>query len=234
MAARRRPRYRRPRGGGELLAAGVVAVALLVAAVELATAVLHSLLRAWPVPVALALGAMAYGLWRARRLSRARRTRAAMLAKLRIPLTDLDAMSDKAFEFALRDLLIRDGWAARVVGQKGDQAADVIGDHARRGRIVLQAKHTRVGNKVNSAVMYQVKGTAHPVHGADNAVVVTNAGFTRDARSWGDRHHIHWTDRDRLREWAELGTPLHQLLRLPERRQRPLTRRRPIPGPQPA
>ncbi|WP_324612817.1 restriction endonuclease [Streptomyces specialis] len=136
-----------------------------------------------------------------------------MVAKLRVRLTDLDAMVDKAFEFALRDLLIRDGWTARVVGQKGDQVADVIGDHERRGRIVLQAKHTRVGSKVSSSGLYQVKGTARPVHRADHAVVVTNADFTRDAKAWGDQHHIHWTDWARLQAWAELGTPLHDLLR---------------------
>ncbi|AJT70173.1 hypothetical protein T261_8581 [Streptomyces lydicus] len=52
------------------------------------------------------------------------------------------------------------------------------------GRIVLQAKHTNVGGKVGSAVMYQVKGTAGPVHsrGADTAVAVTHGFFTRDAK----------------------------------------------------
>ncbi|WBB58798.1 restriction endonuclease [Streptomyces sp. WMMC500] len=233
MAARRL-RLRRPRGGRELLAACVVFVAVMVAAVQQASAALHSLVRGWPVLVAAAIGTAAYGIWRTRRTARARRIRAAMVAKLRIPLTDLDTMGDKAFEFALRDLLIRDGWTARVVGRKGDQAADVIGDHERRGRIVLQAKHTRVGNKVGSSVMYQVKGTARPVHRADNAVVVTNADFTRDAKVWGDRHRIHWTNRDRLQAWAELGTPLHDVLHLPERRKRRRRRRGEAPRPQPS
>ncbi len=225
-APRLRPRS--PRGRGERLAAGVVTAAVLVAAVQLSTAAFHSLVRGWPVLAAVAL---ACGVWRARRAARAQRVRTAMLARLRIRLADLDAMGDKAFEFALRDLLIRDGWTARVVGRKGDQAADVIGEHERRGRIVLQAKHTRVGGKVGSPVMYQVKGTAGPVHGAHTAVVVTNAGFTRDAKAWGERHQVHWTDRDRLREWAELGTPLHHLLRLPERPRRRTGRGGPLrPG----
>ncbi|MEU5227576.1 restriction endonuclease [Streptomyces toyocaensis] len=63
-------------------------------------------------------------------------------------------------------------------GTAGDQAADVIGRHAQRGRIVLQAKHTTVGGKADSELMYQVKGTAGPVNKADVAAVVTNGGFT--------------------------------------------------------
>ncbi|MGP4002880.1 restriction endonuclease [Streptomyces sp. 8N706] len=89
---------------------------------------------------------------------------------LRITLTQFDAMDDQEFEVALRDLLIRDGWSARKVGQPGDQGADVIGQDRQRGRIVVQAKHTKVAGKVGSQVMYQVKGTACPVHGADIAV----------------------------------------------------------------
>ncbi|WP_435848324.1 restriction endonuclease [Streptomyces decoyicus] len=123
-------------------------------------------------------------------------------------------------------MLTRDGWSARKVGSQGDQAADVIGQDQQRGRIVLQAKHTKVGGKVGSGVMYQVKDTAGPIHGADIAVVVTNGAFTRDAKAWGERHQVHWVDPDRLRTWAELGTPLHDLLcqssRLPLR----ATRRR--------
>ncbi|WP_425575600.1 restriction endonuclease [Streptomyces gobitricini] len=135
-------------------------------------------------------------------------------------LAEVDALSDVQFEFALRDLLIRDGWTARRVGQQGDQAADVIGQHPQYGRIVIQAKHTKVGAKVGSHVMYQVKGTAGPVHGANIAVVVTNGGFTRDAKHWGDQHHVHWIDRDRLHTWAQSGTPLRDLLRLHPRRSR--------------
>ncbi|MCX5001175.1 restriction endonuclease [Streptomyces sp. NBC_00638] len=149
-----------------------------------------------------------------------------LLARLRLTLAQIDAMDDQAFECALRDLLIRDGWTARRVGGQGDQAADVIGQDRQRGRIVVQAKHTKVAGKVGSAVMYQVKGTAGPVHGADIAVVVTNGSFTRDARAWGERHHVRWVDRDRLRSWAEHGTSLQDLLSLPGRSARRTVLRR--------
>ncbi|MFI9588577.1 restriction endonuclease [Streptomyces sp. NPDC052236] len=182
--------------------------------------------RGWPVAAGLAAAGLAGLVWRQLQAVRRRRVQAELLAVLRIPLARIDALTDAEFEFALRDLLIRDGWSARRVGQKGDQAADVIGQHVQRGRIVLQAKHTTVGGKVDSKVMYQVKGTARPVHGADVAVVVTNGGFTRDAKAWGDHHQIHWVDRERLRQWAEDGVPLHDLLRLPVRRPRRTAARR--------
>ncbi|WP_075018286.1 IS5/IS1182 family transposase [Actinacidiphila rubida] len=73
-------------------------------------------------------------------------------------------MDDQSFEFALRDLMVRDGCpTARRVGQAGDQCADVIASHPRYGHVVIQAKHTTVSAKVGSYVMYQVNGTAGPV-----------------------------------------------------------------------
>ncbi|MFK8909909.1 restriction endonuclease [Streptomyces sp. YS-3] len=65
---------------------------------------------------------------------------------------------------------------------------------------MLQAKHTRTGAKVGAPVLYPVNGTAGPVHGAQHAVVVTNWGFTRDARAWGARHHIHLVNREQLHQ----------------------------------
>ncbi|MFJ2776804.1 MULTISPECIES: restriction endonuclease [unclassified Kitasatospora] len=207
--ARRRPLLRKPRGPVEHVAAAAVGVALAVLLLGAA----QSLLRSWPFLAAVAVLALAAAA-RQPALDRARTER---LAALRLTLAQVDALDDQAFEYALRDLLIRDGWSARKVGQQGDQAADVTGQHPSHGRIVLQAKHTRVGAKVGVHVMYEVKGTAGPVHGADIAVVVTNGTLTRDAMAWGDRHRIHWIDRPRLETWADRGTPLHDLLALPGR-----------------
>ncbi|MFJ9106227.1 restriction endonuclease [Streptomyces sp. NPDC102405] len=214
---RRSPRLRPPRGGKEQAAAAAVACAALWLLAKIATATWQAAVRVWPLLALLAALALGYAAWQFMRAARARKMRAETLARLRITLAQLDAMDDRAFEFALRDLLLRDGWNARQVGRQGDQAADVIGEDRQRGRIVLQAKHTTVAGKVGSSVMYQVKGTAGPVHGADTAVVVTNGSFTRDAKTWGERHQVHWVDRDRLRRWAEHGTPLQDLLRLPNR-----------------
>ncbi|MBD0696122.1 restriction endonuclease [Streptomyces sp. CBMA123] len=200
---------RRPRGAREQLAAGVVGLAVAVLVVGVAQA----LLRSWvflAVVSALALASAA----RAPVLGRARTRR---LAALRIPLATVDVMDDRSFEYALRDLLVRDGWSAERVGGQFDQAADVIGHHPDLGRIVVQAKHTRVAAKVGVKVMYEVKGAAGPAHGADVAVVVTNGGLTRGAMAWGDRHAVHWLDRARLEVWAAAGVPLEEVLGLRRR-----------------
>ncbi|WP_413105834.1 restriction endonuclease [Streptomyces sp. Inha503] len=221
-----RLRLRAPRGRRERVAAAVVALAVATMLVQAATVLWRAIVRGWPLVAAVAVAVLlAVVRWQVRRV-RLRRAQAALVATLRLPLDRIDALSDAEFEFALRDLLIRDGWSAQQVGQAGDQAADVIGRHAQHGRIVLQAKHTTVGGKVDSKVMYQVKGTAGPVHKADVAVVVTNGGFTRDAKAWGERHQVHWVDRERLRQWAEEGVPLHTLLRLSARRPRRTSVRR--------
>ncbi|GGZ92877.1 restriction endonuclease [Streptomyces bluensis] len=215
-----RMRLRAPRGRRERVAAVLVALAVVTMLVQAATVLWRAIVRGWPLAVAVAVAVLLAAAWWQVRRVQLRRAQAELVAVLRLPLDRIDSLGDAEFEFALRDLLVRDGWSAQRVGQAGDQAADVIGRHAQRGRIVLQAKHTTVGGKVDSKVMYQVKGTAGPVHKADVAVVVTNGGFTRDAKAWGERHQVHWVDRERLRQWAEDGVPLHTLLRLPARRAR--------------
>ncbi|MEU9351834.1 restriction endonuclease [Streptomyces griseoloalbus] len=212
-----RLRLRRPRGAAELVAAAVVALAVIVLVARMMATAVGALKSAWPALLALALLTGAVAAWRIMQATMTRRRERERLVTLRITLAEFDAMDDRRFEYALRDLLVRDGWPARRVGGGGDQAADVIGDQAQRGRIVVQAKHTRVGGKVGSSVMYAVKGTAGPVHKADHAVVVTNGAFTRDAKAWGDRHGVHWIDREKLRRWAEEGAALHELLGLSAR-----------------
>lgn len=217
--ARRKIRWR-PRGTTDLLGAAAVALALTVALAQATAHLATKAAEAWPllVLVGLAGAAVLTGLRVRDRLRR--RADRERLTRLRLTLPELDTMGDQEFEYALRDLLVRDGWTARKVGGGGDQAADVIGVRPPLGRIVVQAKHTRVGGKVGSSVMYQVKGTAGPAHRADHAVVVTNGTFTRDAIAWGDRHGVRWVDRDRLHRWAHEGKALHELLGLPARRSR--------------
>ncbi|MFD3946804.1 restriction endonuclease [Streptomyces sp. NPDC058579] len=202
------------------MGAAAVALALTVALAQAASHLVTKATEAWPLLALVGLVcAVALAGLRIRNHHR-HRADSERLAHLRITLPELDSMGDQEFEYALRDLLVRDGWTAKKVGQGGDQAADVIGVRLPLGRIVVQAKHTRVGGKVGSSVMYQVKGTAGPVHGADHAVVVTNGTFTRDAIVWGDRHGVRWVDRDRLNLWAHEGKALHELLGLPARSSR--------------
>ncbi|MFF1478257.1 restriction endonuclease [Streptomyces sp. NPDC058301] len=224
MSRRRLLRIRRPRGPAELAAAGLTFAAVTALLLPGLRVLLGALVTHWQwpsliLPVVVGAGALRAGLTRSRqRRDRVRRAGTSFRAE------QLDAMDDRAFEEALRDLMIRDGWRALRVGGGGDQAADVIAEQPLLGRAVLQAKHTRTGAKVGAPVLYAVKGTAGPVHGAQHAVVVTSGGFTRDARAWGARPHIHLVDRERLHQWAQDGAALHELLALPTRPRRILRR----------
>lgn len=204
-----------PASTGERVAAGVIAAAALLWLMQALAGAGRWLLASWPALITLLAVAAAGAAGSYRRRSAARRERVERLAQLRLALNDIDVMDDQAFEFALRDLMVRDGCpSARRVGQAGDQCADVIASHPRYGRVVIQAKHTTVSAKVGSHLMYQVNGTARPVHRADVAIVVTNSSLTRDAKVWGDRHGICWIDRERLQRWADHGETFGDLLHL--------------------
>ncbi|WP_433527760.1 restriction endonuclease (plasmid) [Nocardia pseudovaccinii] len=124
----------------------VGACALAVAAVAAALAVLH------------------------RRRVRARDD-ARVLAALR-----QNSLSPSEFEEALAALCRRDGCTdVRVVGGSGDLGADVIARAPDGRRIVLQAKRYRNGRSVGSQDVQRFGGTAHTIHGADVAAVVTQA-----------------------------------------------------------
>lgn len=144
----------------------------------------------------------------------AARRRSARLRHLRLTLPQLDAMNPTDFERAVCDLMIRDGIAARHVGQRGDKAADVIGRERGGYVIVVQCKHTTTAAKVASRVIYEVNGTAAAAHGGDVAVVVTNGSFTRDARQTAGDFRIHLLGRDELGRWATGEASLQRLLRL--------------------
>lgn len=142
------------------------------------------------------------------------RRRTDRLRGVRLTPSTLDAMSPTAFEWAVRDLMVRDGIAARHVGQRGDKVADVIGRDLGGYVIVAQCKHTTTATKVGARVIYEVNGTANPVHRADVAVVVTNGSFTRDARRTADDFRIHLIGREELHRWAGGTVSLQGLLRL--------------------
>ncbi|TDD46456.1 restriction endonuclease [Nonomuraea terrae] len=197
------------------MAAAIAALFGVLLAVEAISALVDLLLSRWYagvaaicVPAVVLAGRMR---WRAA----ARRRRAERLAHLRLDLAaEIDRLDPTAFEYAVRDLMIRDGVDARRVGGAGDRAADVIGRDGDRRVIVVQCKHTITGRKVDARVIYQVNGTAEHAHGADVAAVVTNGSFTKGAVEFAAEVGIHLVDREALRTWAEEGARLQELLRL--------------------
>jgi restriction system protein len=191
-SSRRQPRRRaRHRGGAQWLLAAIAPAAAL-------WWLAHLVAHWWPV-LAVTGGAVLL-VTAAVRQSRAAAGRA-RLAALRLTLAQLDALDPTAFEYAIRDLLARDGYPGRRVGGAGDAAADVIAAGP-AGRLVVQCKHTVADRRVGVPVLYQVNGTAGPVHRADAAMVVTNGGFTRQAREFAATHRIALIDRDALSRWA--------------------------------
>lgn len=193
-------------------------VALLVAAAIGATVVIAAvqwlLAHWWILVLAVLIGAVGGGLWLQQARQRAEWERVRARA-LRLRITELDELDHKAFEFAVRDLMRRDGCQAEQLGGAGDNACDVRAvDPA--GRVwAIQCKHRRDGERgaaVGVGVLQQVNGTARQIHGADIAVVLTNGRFTSKAIPWGKEHRIHLVDRRTLGEWAAGSRPLWDLL----------------------
>lgn len=191
-------------------------------AVGMVAAAVQWLLAHWWVLLLAAVGAaVAGGLWLQQARQRAEWERARTQA-LRMRIAELDVLDHRAFEFAIRDLMRRDGCRAERLGGAGDNACDVRAvDPA--GRVwAIQCKHRRDGDRgsaVGVGVLQQVNGTARQIHGADIAVVLTNGRFTSKAVPWGQEHRIHLVDRRLLGEWAAGSRPLWDLLdRIPPAR----------------
>ncbi|WP_101789192.1 restriction endonuclease [Nonomuraea indica] len=208
-------RPRRPATLGEWAAAAAAAVFTALLLLEALRALIELVLGHWYLTATAILVPVGFvaGRWRWKAVIQ--RRRAERLAHLRLDLVmDIDRLDPTAFEYAVRDLMIRDGIGARRVGGAGDRAADVIGRGPGGRVIVVQCKHTLTQAKVGAKVIYQVNGTAEHAHGADDAIVVTNGSFTSSAVKYAAEVGIHLIDRDGLRAWAQEGVALHELLKL--------------------
>ncbi|MEV7794892.1 restriction endonuclease [Streptomyces sp. NPDC087512] len=208
--ARRRPARRSKKQDDQLalLGAGVLALGLVITVVQ------WLLVHWWILLIAAVAAAVAGGLWLQQARQRAEWERVCARA-LRMRIAELDALDHRAFEFAIRDLMRRDGCQAEQRGGAGDNACDVRAVDP-MGRVwVIQCKHRRDGDRgsaVGVGVLQQVNGTARQVHGADVAVVLTNGRFSSKAIPWGAEHRIHLVDRRLLGEWAAGSRPLWDLL----------------------
>lgn len=130
-----------------------------------------------------------------------------------VSLARIDAMDPSPeFEEQLSSLLERDGFTVqRRHGDANDEGADVIATAPDGRRLVLQAKH-RASKAVEKPLLYELNGTAKPVHGADIAGIVTNREFTEPAREFAGRFGIHLIDWRTLQAWATYGEPLLSLI----------------------
>ncbi len=211
----RRRVARRP-NGPDIIALAVLSVVCL----GLVIAVAQWLLVHWQVLVMLTVvGGGAGVVWVQRRAERARWERAHAMS-LRFQLSQLDALHHREFEYAIRDLMRRDGCPDAVqVGGAGDNGADVKATDPYGRRWVIQCKHRKrgtAGSPVGTPDLHVLNGTGRQLHGGDVVVLVTNGRFTSGCAPLAASQHLHLVDRQVLGEWAAGARPLWELVdRLP-------------------
>ncbi|MEV1048736.1 restriction endonuclease [Streptomyces sp. NPDC049916] len=217
-APRRRTPYRprpRPRRGresdGQVLVFG--AVVLVVAAVW---SLVSWLLAHWWVLIVLAAVGSVAGVWWVHRYQQRQAWDRSRQQALRYGLPELDALHHRDFEYAVRDLMRRDGCTdARQIGGAGDNGADVLATDPLGRTWVIQVKHRRDGDRgsaVGTPDLQRVNGTARQLYGADVVLVVTNGRFSTRCPPLAAQLHMHLADRRTLATWASGGRPLWELL----------------------
>ncbi|MER7968180.1 restriction endonuclease [Streptomyces sp. NPDC096080] len=208
----RRPHQRRqqqePQFVGLLLGAAV--------AIWLVATVVNWLLAHWWLLLIAAVLAVLGGIgWWQQRAQRAQWERVQAQA-LRYGLVQLDGLSHQQFEYAVRDLMRRDGCADAVqVGGQGDLGADVKATDPQGRCWVLQRKHRRHGERgaaIGTPELQVLNGTGRPVHRADVVVMVTNGRITQPGRVFARQQRLHLVDRQLLASWAAGSRPLWELL----------------------
>ncbi|MEU9773506.1 restriction endonuclease [Streptomyces sp. NPDC047968] len=166
------------------------------------------------LPVAPLAGAIAVGMY----LQKGRARREAAQAKgLRYVVDHLDGLHYTQFEYAVRDLLRRDGCQdAQQVGRGGDKGADVKATDPQGRRWVIQCKHRKdgwSGAAVGAPDLYVLNGTGRQVHKGDVLVMLTNGRFSQPAIDFAKSQRLHLVDRHLLAQWASGSRPLWELLR---------------------
>ncbi|KUO02579.1 restriction endonuclease [Streptomyces caeruleatus] len=214
--ARRRPRRRSSRRQQRDVEF-VVLLVVAVAAMSLVVMVVNWLLTHWWVLLVAALLAVLAGAgWWQQRAQRVKWEEAQARA-LRYGLGQLDALTHREFEHAVRDLMRRDGCTDAVqVGGQGDLGADVKATDPLGRRWVLQCKHRKNGERgaaVGTPDLQVLNGTGRPVHKGDVVVLVTNGRITQPGRTFAKQQRLHLVDRKVLAEWAAGSRPLWELLR---------------------
>ncbi|MER5252620.1 MULTISPECIES: restriction endonuclease [unclassified Streptomyces] len=162
------------------------------------------------------LGAVLWWLWRtdrqARRGDRAWREKEAVRAGHRT-LAEVDAMTGTRFEELVAGLCRRDGCAeVRRVGGAGDNGADVVGRLPDGRSMIIQCKRYAPSRTVAARDLRDLLGSR--VHfGADVAICVTTARFSRQAQTFATGNGIATLHRDHVGLWNS-GAALESLIGL--------------------
>ncbi|MEU3743251.1 restriction endonuclease [Streptomyces sp. NPDC032198] len=192
-----------------VLIAGAAALWLLLAVVN------WLLVHGW-VLLVLALSAVGAGLAFVRQRRRRARWQDVQRQALRYEIAQIDGLHHRDFEYAVRDLMRRDGCAdARQIGGAGDNGADVLATDPLGRKWVIQCKHRRngaQGSPVGTPDLQRVNGTARQLYGANVVLVVTNGRFSVRCAPLARQLHMHLVDRRVLADWAAGSRPLWELV----------------------
>ncbi|MEU5137421.1 restriction endonuclease [Streptomyces californicus] len=210
--SRRRRSRRQQRRDNQLLVTGFVTIVGL----SLVWAVISWLLVNWWALIVLgALATVGGVVWVHQHRQQQAWDRVRQQA-LRYGLPELDALHHRDFEYAIRDLMRRDGCTdARQIGGAGDNGADVLATDPLGRSWVIQVKHRKDGDRgspVGTPDLQRVNGTARQLYGADIVLVVTNGRFSTRCAPLAAQLHMRLADRRTLATWASGGRPLWELL----------------------
>lgn len=111
-------------------------------------------------------------------------------------INEIDKMSGTMFERYLEQFFKRQGWQVKRTGGKGDYGADLILSSANK-KVVIQAKRWK--KNVGYEAVQQAY-TSKDVYGCAEAWVITNSGFTAQARDGAKRLGVKLWDREILIE----------------------------------
>ncbi|MFJ9195489.1 restriction endonuclease [Streptomyces globisporus] len=217
------PRRRSSRSRRQRERDAQVKLAVVALAVAATWALISWLLVNWWVLIVLgALALIGGAAWAHRRQQQRTWARVRQQA-LRYGLPELDALHHRDFEYAIRDLMLRDGCTdARQIGGAGDNGADVLATDPLGRSWVIQVKHRKDGDRgsaVGTPDLQRVNGTARQLYGADVVLVVTNGRFSTRCAPLAQQLHMHLADRRVLATWASGNRPLWELLpRIPQPR----------------
>ncbi|WP_327290336.1 restriction endonuclease [Streptomyces sp. NBC_01198] len=215
MSAKKPARHRRTKKNRE--ADLLVLLGVAVAAIWLVVTVLAWLFAHWWILLLLlVVVAAGGGTWGYQRFQNAQ-WETVRSQSLRYALTQLDALHHRQFEYAIRDLMRRDGCRNAVqVGGTGDNGADVKATDPFGRRWVIQCKHRRDGDRgsaVGTPDLHVLNGTARQLHGADVVVLVTNGRFSANCPPLAKSQRLHLVDRRLLGMWASGSQPIWEVLR---------------------
>ncbi|GGZ18245.1 restriction endonuclease [Streptomyces nitrosporeus] len=214
------PRARRPRGRHRQRNQNqILGLALGGTAVFLVLSALFSWLaqNLW-VLAALGTGAAGAATWWVHRCQQALLWDRIRQQGLRYGLPQLDALHHRDFEYAVRDLMRRNGCHdARQTDGAGGNGADVLATDPMGRTWVIQCKHRKNGDQgsaVGTPDLQRVNGCARQLYGADIVLAVTNGRFTARCAPLAAQLHMHLVDRRALAVWAGSNRPLWELLNL--------------------